>query len=153
MCPTRNTHSQKGKPMIMRRVPGKTVRGPALQQALGLYPRTHRRVPHIPDFLCSFVGSLNFMRLSLKKGAHVVMSRAAYRKFGASRSFFARCGIPQAFPSSLLRSPQLRTGAPCSHQRTWAENDGRSPPKPFVPNARSSQSSFTPAPEPSPLHE
>jgi hypothetical protein len=34
-----------------------------------------------------------------------------------SRSFFARCGIPQAFPSSLLRSPQLRTGAPCSHQR------------------------------------
>jgi hypothetical protein len=34
-----------------------------------------------------------------------------------SRSFFARCGIPRAFPSSLLRSPQLRTGAPCSHQR------------------------------------
>jgi hypothetical protein len=34
-----------------------------------------------------------------------------------SRSFFARCGIPQALPSSLLRSPQLRTGAPCSHQR------------------------------------
>src|SRR5271154_1865754 len=59
----------------------------------------------IPDFLWSFVGSLNFMRLSLKKGAHAVLSRAAYRKFGASRSFFARCGIPQAFPSSLLRSP------------------------------------------------
>src|ERR1700733_9385090 len=34
------------------------------------------------------------MRLSLKKGAHAVMSRAARRKFGASRSFFARYGIP-----------------------------------------------------------
>src|SRR5258708_33267302 len=37
------------------------------------------------------------MRLSLKKGAHAVMSRAAYRKFGASRSFFARCGIPRPY--------------------------------------------------------
>jgi hypothetical protein len=55
-------------------------------------------VPHTPDFLWSFVGSLNFMRLSLKKRAHTVLSRAAYRKFGASRSFFARCGIPQRSP-------------------------------------------------------
>jgi hypothetical protein len=47
------------------------------------------------------VGSLSFMRLSSKRGAHAVLSRAAYRKFGASRSFFARCGIPQAYPSSL----------------------------------------------------
>jgi hypothetical protein len=44
--------------------------------------RTDRRVPHIPDFLCSFVGSLNFMRLSLKRAAHAVLSSAAYRKFG-----------------------------------------------------------------------
>jgi hypothetical protein len=34
-----------------------------------------------------------------------------------SRSFFARCGIPQACPSSLSRSLQLYTGAPRSHQR------------------------------------
>src|SRR5580658_3645864 len=99
---------------------------------LELYPRNNNRVPHIPDFLCSFVGSLHFMRLSLKKGAHAVLSRAAYRKFGASRSFFARCGIPPPSPSSLSRSPQLYTGAPCSHQRTWAENDGRSPTKAFT---------------------
>ena len=45
-------------------------------------------MPHIPDFLCSFVGSLNCMRLSFKKGAQAVLSRAACRKFGASRSFF-----------------------------------------------------------------
>jgi hypothetical protein len=50
-----------------------------------------------------------------------------------SRSFFARCGIPQAFPSSRSRVPQLHTGAPCSHQRTWAENDGRSPTTAFRP--------------------
>ena len=35
--------------------------------AFGSYPRTNRRVPHTPDFLWSFVGSLNFMRLSLKE--------------------------------------------------------------------------------------
>jgi hypothetical protein len=63
---------------------------------LALYPRDNHRVPHTPDFLWSFVSSLNFMRLSLMKGTHAVLSRAAYRKFGASRSFFARCGIPQA---------------------------------------------------------
>jgi hypothetical protein len=28
------------------------------------------------------------------------------------------------FPSNLLWSPQLLTGAPCSHQRTWAEKMG-----------------------------
>jgi hypothetical protein len=42
----------------------------------------NRGCPHIPDFLCSFVGSLNFMRLSLMKGAHAVLSRAAYRNSG-----------------------------------------------------------------------
>ena len=44
-------------------------------------------MPHIPDFLWSFVGSANFMRLSLMKGAHVAVSSAAYRKFGVSRVF------------------------------------------------------------------
>jgi hypothetical protein len=61
-------------------------------------------VPHTPDFLWSFVGSLNFMRLSLMKGAHAVLSRAAYRKFGASRSFFARCGIPRLFAPNVFRN-------------------------------------------------
>jgi hypothetical protein len=89
------------------------------------FPGHRRRVPHTPDFLCSFVGSLNFLRLSLKKGAYVVLSRAAYRKFGASRSFFARCGIPQASPSSLCRAPHTHTGAPRLPERTWAEKDGR----------------------------
>jgi hypothetical protein len=32
-------------------------------------------------------------------------------------------------PHKLFRVRELRTGAPCSHRRTWAENDGRSPPK------------------------
>ena len=79
------------------------------------------------------------MRLSLKRAAHAVLSRAAYRKFGASRSFFARCGIPQVSPSSPRRVPQLYTGALRSHQRTWAENDGRSPTTAFSsgPNALS----------------
>ena len=35
-----------------------------------------------PNFLLGPVGSTNFMRLSLKKGAHADLSRAAGRKFG-----------------------------------------------------------------------
>jgi hypothetical protein len=46
-----------------------------------LYPRHQCRVPHTPDFLWSVVGSLNFLRLSLKRTAHAVLSRAPYRKF------------------------------------------------------------------------
>ena len=35
-----------------------------------------------PNFLLGPMGSTNFMRLSLKKGAHADLSRAACRKFG-----------------------------------------------------------------------
>jgi hypothetical protein len=81
-----------------------------------LSPSQKPGAPH-PRFPVWLRGSLNFMRPSLKKGARAVVSRVAYRKFGASRSFFARCGIPQLSPSSLPRIPQLCRGAPCSHQR------------------------------------
>ena len=43
------------------------------------------------------------------------------------REMWDTTGLPLKPP----RSPQLRTGAPCSHQRTWAENDGRSPSTAF----------------------
>ena len=75
------------------------------------FPREQNRVPHIPDFLRCFVGSLNFMRLSLKKGAHAALSSAAYRKFGVSRLFFARCGIPLLCPCNAKVSIHLRTGS------------------------------------------
>ena len=63
-----------------------------------LQPTGQRRVPHTPDFLCSFVGSLNFMRLSLKKGAHADLASSPGRKFGVSRSFLARCGKLTTLP-------------------------------------------------------
>ena len=57
--------------------------------------------------------------------------QAACRKFGASRSFFARCGIPPRQTGNSLdgtdRTISNRTGAPRSPKRTWAEKDGRSP--------------------------
>jgi hypothetical protein len=70
----------------------------------------------------------------LKRAAHAVLSRAAYRKFGASRSFFARCGIPRVLPSSLSRADRT-SGVP--HVRTSVrgpKKDGRSPPQLFVPD-------------------
>jgi hypothetical protein len=59
--------------------------------------------PTNPDFLWSLVGSLHFMRLSLKKGAHVVLSRAPYRKSGESTgapsfALFAKGGIVRSHP-------------------------------------------------------
>jgi hypothetical protein len=46
------------------------------------------------------VGSANFMRLSLKKGAHAAMSRAAYRKFG----------IAQRLDGAVFRNPSMQAG-------------------------------------------
>ena len=43
---------------------------------------TKRRVPHPPGFLLSLLGSANFMRLSLEKGAHAVLSSAAWQESG-----------------------------------------------------------------------
>ena len=71
-----------------------------------LYPRHNNRVPHTRHFHVGYVGSLNFLRLSLKKGAHAVLSRAAYRKFGASRSFFARTRIAQGPPLKAFTGAQ-----------------------------------------------
>jgi hypothetical protein len=36
-----------------------------------------------PDFLCSLLASAHFMRLSLMKAAHAVLSSAEYRKSGS----------------------------------------------------------------------
>jgi hypothetical protein len=69
------------------------------------YPPTNRRVPHTPDFLWGSVGSLDFMRLSLKRGAHEVLSRAAYRKFGASRSFFCEMWDTADLPLKPIAGP------------------------------------------------
>jgi hypothetical protein len=44
-----------------------------------------------------------------------------------SRSFFARCGIPQAFPSSHPRVPQIR---PSKIKSTWSATKQR-PPHPY----------------------
>jgi hypothetical protein len=62
-----------------------------------LSPLQSLGAPH-PRFPVEFRGFTELHRLSLKRGAHTVLSRAAYRKFGASRSFFARCGIPTGLP-------------------------------------------------------
>jgi hypothetical protein len=81
------------------------------EQAFDSIPATRRRVPHLPDFLCSFVGSQNFMRLSLKKAAHAVLSRAAYRKFGASRSFSRDMGYRRPLPQACY-GPHGSVGVP-----------------------------------------
>jgi hypothetical protein len=59
--------------------------------------------PH-PRFPVVLSGFRKLHAPFLKKGAHAVVSSAACRKFGASRSFFARCGIPQHFPGIFRRS-------------------------------------------------
>src|ERR1700722_10501719 len=104
-------------PQVRPSVPGPKMMGeaqrslsPRVQMSVSMDKRmrglknqvaTNLRVSHIPDFLSNLLGSAHFMRLSLEKGARAVLSRAAYRKFGVSRSFFARCGIPQLSTRTL----------------------------------------------------
>jgi hypothetical protein len=45
-------------------------------------PEEIGRVPHVPEFPVESNGFHNFMRLSLKKGAHVDLPEATCRKFG-----------------------------------------------------------------------
>src|ERR1700691_3091651 len=51
-----------------------------------------------PNFPCSLVASAHFMRLSLMKAAHAVVSSAEYRKFGFACSIFS---VNVSFASSL----------------------------------------------------
>jgi hypothetical protein len=81
----------------------------------GLYPRADRREPHIPDFLCSFVGSLNFMRLSLKSRTRDPVQSCVQEIRGISLIFLRDVGYrrprPQACrgPHNSLRVPHVRT--------------------------------------------
>jgi hypothetical protein len=95
-----------------------------------LYPRTkNSRVSHAAAAgnICASRGIRSHPSRSMRRvGSLWGPIPAPIAGCPTSRSFFARCGIPQGSPSSLLWTPQLRRGAPgCSHQRTWAENDGR----------------------------
>jgi hypothetical protein len=63
-------------------------------QAVLLGPESKCRVPHIPDFLLSFAGSMHLMRLSLKKGAwsfYIFLSGSRLNQLG--RAEFEGKGI------------------------------------------------------------
>jgi hypothetical protein len=109
-----------------------------------------------------------FMRLSLKKGAHAALSGAACRKFGASRSFFARCGIrrysmcnsigvirsaaegsavPRTFPGNVFRRRSAHNCHPdlsAAHLRNmrWQER-GLDPVMWSSPSSRTNSNSAT----------
>jgi hypothetical protein len=88
---------RKGKdgcPTFAEAYVGRKRRGEAPSKLLKTRTRNKSEgAPH-PDFLWNPVAPTNFMRPSLQKGARAALSSAANRKFGVSRSFFARCGIP-----------------------------------------------------------
>jgi hypothetical protein len=48
----------------------------------GANTATKPRVPHTPDFLWSSMDSVNLMRLSLKKGAHAILSNGSVQEIG-----------------------------------------------------------------------
>src|ERR1700722_14000899 len=72
-------------------------------------PRT--RVPHTPEFPVKSVGVADLMRLSLMKGAHAVLSRAAYRKIGYLARFWRDVGID----CSQTRTSQAQTAFSRQH--------------------------------------
>ena len=46
----------------------------------GAKPVTNLRVPHTPDFLWNSMDSVNLMRLSLKRGAHAILSKGSMQE-------------------------------------------------------------------------
>jgi hypothetical protein len=95
------------------------VEGSAVQRTLigNFCPcRKPRGGPH-PRFPVKFSGSAQPYAPIFKKGAHAVLSSAAYRKFGASRSFVARCGIPRLSTFSLIDQKAFRLDTPVSLSR------------------------------------
>jgi hypothetical protein len=105
---------------------------------LGSIPATSRRVPHIPDFLWSFVGSLNLMRLSLKeRRARGPVQSCVLEIRGISLVFRemwdtaglplkpvagpteppGALGSPQRCPDFLLRSTSHDALAACSQRK------------------------------------
>jgi hypothetical protein len=70
------------------------------------------RVAHAPEFPVKLVGSANLMRLSLMKGAHVVLSRAAYRKFGYLALFWRDVGVDRSRTGSSQAQPALSRRRP-----------------------------------------
>jgi hypothetical protein len=86
------------------------------ERALAPSP-TNRRVPHIPDFLWSFVGSLNFMRLSLKERRTRGPVQSCVQEIRGISLVFREMWDTTGLPLKPSRVPQLHTGAPCSHQR------------------------------------
>jgi hypothetical protein len=51
-----------------------------MKPGLSLRPVTKPWVPHTPDFLWSSLDSVNFMRPSLKKGAHAILSNGTVQE-------------------------------------------------------------------------
>ena len=79
----------------------------------GLYPRHQCRVPHTPDFLCSFVGSQNFMRLSLKERRTRGSFESCVQEIrGISlvfREMWDTAGLQPAAGRQIYRGPHVRT--------------------------------------------
>ncbi len=69
---------------------------------LWLRPGHEAWVPHTPDFLLTWVGPMNFMRLSLKKAAHAYVLRSLLQEIRVSRLFFARYGSNAELDRKLL---------------------------------------------------
>ena len=65
------------------------------------------------------------------------MSRPTYRKFGASRSFFARCAIPLMFTAKCIGKAKSEEGAAIPHlaknQQMWGTRHWSGNPR--VPSA------------------
>src|ERR1700683_98647 len=51
---------------------------------------------------------MNFMRLSSMKAAHVAVAWCRVQEIRASRSFFARCGIPPMLTASTSNESRVR---------------------------------------------
>ena len=92
------------------------------------------------DFLWSLLALVNFMRLSLLKAAHAVMSGAAYRKSKVREHGAPVQGGRPVSKLEICRTTKCspaKTGVIAAHQRQALRSDSIAPASLSRPNAQS----------------
>ena len=77
-----------------------------------LYPRYNRGVPHTPDLLWSFVGSQNFMRLSIKESRTRGPVQSGVQEIRGISLVFREMWDTAGLPLKLVADPTTPQGCP-----------------------------------------
>jgi hypothetical protein len=79
--------------------------------------------PRIPDFLSRLVALCYCVRISLKESRTRGPVQSCVQEIRGISLVFREMWDTAGLPLKPVAGPTNPSGCPCSHQRTWAEND------------------------------